>query len=76
MFDFTDRQGLGRLTKGAASLLVQPFNWRVSSNDNTMHSGGFILLLSSIPQAYGDKERAWVSALANKFKNIQCMTEK
>ncbi|XP_057870139.2 protein COFACTOR ASSEMBLY OF COMPLEX C SUBUNIT B CCB2, chloroplastic isoform X3 [Cryptomeria japonica] len=74
--NYVDRQGLGRVTKGAASLLVQPFNWRVSSNDNTVHSGGFILLFSSVPQAYGDKDRAWVAALANKLKNIECMMEK
>lgn len=64
-----DRQGWEMVPKGAASLLVQPFNSRTTSNANVMHSGGFILLLSSMPQAYGEKERAWIAAFAKKFEN-------
>ncbi|KAH9305287.1 hypothetical protein KI387_009691, partial [Taxus chinensis] len=70
--DNVDGQGWKRVPKGTASLLVQPFNLKVSSNENLMQFGGFILISSGIPQAYGDKERAWVAALATKFQNIKC----
>lgn len=66
-----DEQGWDIIPKGAASLLVQPFNCRILSDENITNSRGFVFLISRTPQAYGDKERAWVTALANKFINIQ-----
>jgi len=71
IFNFPDEQGWEIIPKGAASLLVQPFNCRILSDENITNSGGFVFLISRVPQAYGDKERAWVAALANKFKNIR-----
>lgn len=66
-----DEQGWEIIPKGAASLLVQPFNCRILSDENITNLGGFVFLISRVPQAYGDKERAWVAALANKFENIR-----
>lgn len=67
----TDSQ-LGRmLPKGTLSLLVQPVLSTSTSTINvTKKTEGFVLLVSSADYAYGDKDRAWIRAIANKFQGI------
>ncbi|XP_072986633.1 protein COFACTOR ASSEMBLY OF COMPLEX C SUBUNIT B CCB2, chloroplastic isoform X1 [Typha latifolia] len=71
-FTGTDSQ-LGRaLPNGPLSLLVQP----VLSTSNldkslTTKVEGFVLLASNSNYAYGDKDRAWIRAVANKFQGTE-----
>ncbi|XP_038982564.1 protein COFACTOR ASSEMBLY OF COMPLEX C SUBUNIT B CCB2, chloroplastic isoform X2 [Phoenix dactylifera] len=61
---------LGRmLPKGTLSLLVQPVLSTSTPTINvTKKTEGFVLLVSSADYAYGDKDRAWIRAVANKFQ--------
>ncbi|MCL7031849.1 hypothetical protein MKW94_009348 [Papaver nudicaule] len=57
------------LPEGTRSLLVQPVPGDPNSTDETTKKiGGFILLASSMSYAYNDRDRAWIGAVANKFK--------
>ncbi|XP_021815872.1 protein COFACTOR ASSEMBLY OF COMPLEX C SUBUNIT B CCB2, chloroplastic isoform X3 [Prunus avium] len=57
------------LPQGTRSLLVQPIVQVLPSSDNEVQkSEGFVLLASSMRYAYSDKDKAWIGALANKFK--------
>ncbi|KAL6954584.1 Protein COFACTOR ASSEMBLY OF COMPLEX C SUBUNIT B ccb2, chloroplastic [Sarracenia purpurea var. burkii] len=57
------------LPKGTRSLLVQPVKQTPKSSVNRAEkTEGFVLLASSIGYAYSDKDRAWIRAIANKFK--------
>ncbi|XP_015878079.3 protein COFACTOR ASSEMBLY OF COMPLEX C SUBUNIT B CCB2, chloroplastic [Ziziphus jujuba] len=57
------------LPKGSRSLLVQPVLQVPTSNDNAMEKiEGFVLLASSMRYAYSEKDRAWIGALARKFR--------
>ncbi|KAI4294980.1 hypothetical protein MLD38_040739 [Melastoma candidum] len=58
------------LPKGTRSLLVQPL--LEDSDDDmqmTVENKGFMILASSIEYAYNDKDRAWIQAVANKFRS-------
>ncbi|XP_052210890.1 protein COFACTOR ASSEMBLY OF COMPLEX C SUBUNIT B CCB2, chloroplastic isoform X2 [Diospyros lotus] len=57
------------LPEGTRSVLVQPV-WLASkgSAGQVDRTDGFILLASSISYAYSNKDRAWIGAVANKFK--------
>ncbi|KAK7314968.1 hypothetical protein VNO77_33500 [Canavalia gladiata] len=62
---------------GTRSLLVQPV-LQASTLDGTglQKPMGFIVLASSMKYAFSIKDRAWVTAVANKFKgNSICMFE-
>ncbi|XP_073101840.1 protein COFACTOR ASSEMBLY OF COMPLEX C SUBUNIT B CCB2, chloroplastic isoform X1 [Elaeis guineensis] len=63
---------LGRiLPKGTLSLLVQPvLSTSTPTINDTKKSEGFVLLASSADYAYGDKDRAWIRAIANKFQGV------
>ncbi|PIN06847.1 hypothetical protein CDL12_20595 [Handroanthus impetiginosus] len=55
--------------EGTRSLLVQPILEAPSqSSTQTEESKGFVLLVSSINYAYTDKDKAWIAAIANKFR--------
>lgn len=57
------------LPQGTRSLLVQPIVQVLPSSDNEIQqSEGFVLLASSMRYAYSDKDKAWIRALANKFR--------
>lgn len=57
------------LPKGTCSLLVEPVLQATTRGGNEIEkTGGFILLASSIAYAYSDKDRAWIRAIANKFR--------
>lgn len=57
------------LPKGSSSLLVQPVLQVPTSNDNAREKvEGFVLLSSSMRYAYSEKDRAWIGALARKFR--------
>lgn len=55
--------------EGIRSLLVQPIpeGPRLSSSQ-TEKNKGFVLLASSIDYAYTNKDKAWIAAIANKFR--------
>ncbi|XP_059452101.1 protein COFACTOR ASSEMBLY OF COMPLEX C SUBUNIT B CCB2, chloroplastic isoform X2 [Corylus avellana] len=56
------------LPKGTRSLLVQPVLQVPKPGANQVEKiEGFVLLASSMSYAYGDKDKAWIGALANKF---------
>lgn len=57
------------LPKGTCSLLVQPVSQIPSQGTDEMEKiDGFVLLASSMNYAYTDKDRAWIGAVANKFR--------
>lgn len=57
------------LPKGTRSLLVQPVKQAQSSASNTSNkSEGFLLVASTSSYAYSNKDRAWIGAVANKFR--------
>ncbi|GLT36000.1 hypothetical protein SLA2020_104060 [Shorea laevis] len=62
--------GLGdMLPKGTRSLLVQPVIQESDSGvDKVENKEGFVLLVSSVRYAYGDKDRAWIRAISKKFR--------
>ncbi|KAL4188192.1 hypothetical protein AMTRI_Chr09g22680 [Amborella trichopoda] len=53
------------LPKGAVSVLVEPV---LGVPENSKPSQGFLLLASSMGYAYLERDRAWIRALANKFR--------
>ncbi|KAI3876175.1 hypothetical protein MKW98_029127 [Papaver atlanticum] len=59
------------LPEGTRSLLVQPVpgDPNTTASEATKKIGGFILLASSMSYAYNDRDRAWIDAVANKFKD-------
>ncbi|KAL3701356.1 hypothetical protein R1sor_019378 [Riccia sorocarpa] len=57
------------VSKGIASLLVQPLAPSQTS-ENEGGSGGFLLVISTIPQAYKKKDRLWIAAIAQKLSEI------
>ncbi|KAM0989198.1 hypothetical protein FF1_013156 [Malus domestica] len=57
------------LPQGTRSLLVQPILQVEHSIDNAIQKvEGFVLLASTMRYAYSDKDRAWIGALTNKFR--------
>ena len=57
------------LPEGTRSILVQPVLRAPNERANQMEKAeGFVLLASSISYAYSDKDRAWIGAVANKFR--------
>lgn len=59
----------GMLPKGTRSFLVQPVTQAQSSTSNKSdRSEGFVLVASTSSYAYSNKDRAWIGAVANKFK--------
>ncbi|KAF3433028.1 hypothetical protein FNV43_RR24130 [Rhamnella rubrinervis] len=58
------------LPKGTRSILVQPVLQAPNPSGNAMQlkNEGFVLLASSMRYAYSDKDRAWIGALAKKFR--------
>ncbi|XP_027091372.1 protein COFACTOR ASSEMBLY OF COMPLEX C SUBUNIT B CCB2, chloroplastic-like isoform X2 [Coffea arabica] len=57
------------LPRGTRSFLIQPvLHTQDSSSDKTEMSDGFVLLASSSTYAYSSKDRAWIRAVANKFR--------
>jgi len=48
---------------GTGSILIQPVEGKGKEN-----IAGFVLLASSISYAYGDRDRLWIQAIANKFR--------
>ncbi|KAK6155769.1 hypothetical protein DH2020_010017 [Rehmannia glutinosa] len=54
---------------GTRSLLVQPIPEAPErSSSQTENSKGFVLLASSIDYAFTDRDKAWIAAIANKFR--------
>ncbi|KAF6154420.1 hypothetical protein GIB67_028312 [Kingdonia uniflora] len=64
------------LPKGTRSLLVQPVpgSLNQSDSDTKKNNGGFILLASSMSYAYPDRDRAWIGAVASKFRGMNIST--
>lgn len=57
------------LPKETSSLFVQPVIQTPNPSAGEMEKiEGFVLLASSIRYAYRDKDRAWIRAIANKFR--------
>ena len=57
------------LPRGTRSLLVQPVLQVPNQGADEMEKiDGFVLVASSIDYAYTDKDRAWIGAVANKFR--------
>ncbi|GFZ15300.1 chaperone [Actinidia rufa] len=57
------------LPEGTRSLLVQPVQQTPKGSANQEEkTEGFVILASSIDYAYSDKDRAWIGAVANKFR--------
>ncbi|XAR66205.1 hypothetical protein NMG60_11012334 [Bertholletia excelsa] len=58
------------LPKGTCSLLVQPMGQPQKGRANQVEkTEGFLMLASSISYAYSDKDKAWIAAIANIFKD-------
>ncbi|KAL3839512.1 hypothetical protein ACJIZ3_024103 [Penstemon smallii] len=57
-------EALEMVPEGTRSFLVQPI-----MEDEEERNKGFVLLVSSIEYAYNDKDKAWIAAIANKFKD-------
>lgn len=65
----TDSELWEMLPKGTRSLLVQPVTQaQSSSSSGSDKSEGFVLLASTSSYAYSNKDRAWIGAVANKFR--------
>ncbi|XP_044468047.1 protein COFACTOR ASSEMBLY OF COMPLEX C SUBUNIT B CCB2, chloroplastic isoform X2 [Mangifera indica] len=59
------------LPKETSSLFVQPVIQTPNPSAGEMEKiEGFVLLASSIRYAYRDKDRAWIRAIANKFRDL------
>lgn len=58
------------LPEGTRSLLVQPMlvDPNSKASEMTNKTVGFILLASSMSYAYNERDRAWIGAVANKFR--------
>lgn len=64
------------LPKGTCSLLVQPVSQIPSQGTDEMEKiDGFVLLASSMNFAYTDKDRAWIGAVANKFRGQRIIVQ-
>ncbi|XP_059629334.1 protein COFACTOR ASSEMBLY OF COMPLEX C SUBUNIT B CCB2, chloroplastic [Cornus florida] len=58
------------LPKGVGSLLVQPVLQSPNRRNNQMEKAeGFVLLASTINYAYSIRDRGWIGAVANKFRD-------
>ncbi|KAA8539879.1 hypothetical protein F0562_026571 [Nyssa sinensis] len=58
------------LPKGTCSLLIQPvLQAPKQSSSQTEKTEGFVLLASTTSYAYSNKDRAWIGAVANKFRD-------
>ncbi|XP_031093735.1 protein COFACTOR ASSEMBLY OF COMPLEX C SUBUNIT B CCB2, chloroplastic-like isoform X1 [Ipomoea triloba] len=66
----TDSQLKELLPKGTRSLLVQPLlrSPDPSYKENTPKNEGFVLVASGNSYAYDSKDRAWIRAVAGKFR--------
>ncbi|KFK26825.1 hypothetical protein AALP_AA8G298500 [Arabis alpina] len=53
------------LPEGTRSLLVQPL---VQNLDESQSVDGFLMVASTAGYAYSDKDRAWIGAIAEKFR--------
>ncbi|KAF8379425.1 hypothetical protein HHK36_028860 [Tetracentron sinense] len=63
------------LPKGTRSLLVQPVLRAPNSSANeTKEIEGLVMLASSMSYAYSNKDRAWIAAVANKFRGENTCT--
>lgn len=70
-FPRSEDTGIWKLApKGTRSLLIQPIvgATELSAYETSNKILGFILLASSISYAYSDRDRAWIGAVANKFR--------
>ncbi|KAM7504714.1 hypothetical protein LguiB_003618 [Lonicera macranthoides] len=68
----TDSDLWEMLPKGTRSLLVQPVVQASNKGANHMEKNmGFVLLASSSSYAFSDKDRAWIGAIANKFRGTR-----
>ncbi|CAA2981562.1 protein COFACTOR ASSEMBLY OF COMPLEX C SUBUNIT B CCB2, chloroplastic isoform X2 [Olea europaea var. sylvestris] len=67
-----DSELLGMLPKGTRTLLGQPiFPSPILSSSQVSQPEkveGFVLLASTVDYAYSDKDKAWIVAVANKFR--------
>ncbi|PSS33110.1 Protein COFACTOR ASSEMBLY OF COMPLEX C SUBUNIT B like [Actinidia chinensis var. chinensis] len=62
------------LPEGTRSQLVQPVQQAPAGSANQLEkTEGFVILASSIDCAYSDKDRAWIGAVANKFRGEYVM---
>lgn len=67
----TDSELMGMVPEGVRSLLVQPISQNPNlSSEEAGKSSGFVLLASSIDYAYSDKDKAWIAAIANKYRVV------
>lgn len=68
----SDSELLGMLPKGTRTLLGQPiFPSPILSSSQVSQPEkveGFVLLASTVDYAYSDKDKAWIVAVANKFR--------
>lgn len=53
------------LPDGTRSVFVQPL---VQNTDESEKMDGFLLVASTAGYAYSDKDRAWIGAMADKFR--------
>ncbi|PSR93408.1 Protein COFACTOR ASSEMBLY OF COMPLEX C SUBUNIT B like [Actinidia chinensis var. chinensis] len=64
------------LPEGTRSLLVQPVQQAPKGSANQVEkTEGFVILASSIDYAYSDKDRAWIGAVANKFRGKSILAD-
>ncbi|XP_075494223.1 protein COFACTOR ASSEMBLY OF COMPLEX C SUBUNIT B CCB2, chloroplastic [Primulina tabacum] len=65
----TNSELMGMVPEGVRSLVVQPILQKSNlSSEEGEKNSGFVLLASSIDYGYSDKDKAWIAAIANKFR--------
>ncbi|CAM8989975.1 unnamed protein product [Rhodiola kirilowii] len=66
----TDSERWKILPSGIQSLIVQPIVCASCTPDKeTVEVEGFIMLASNLSYAYSEKDKAWIRAIGNKFKD-------
>ena len=69
ILDVSDSELWDILPEGTRSLLSQPVQQAPKGSANQVEkTEGFVILASSIDYAFSDKDRAWIAAVANKFR--------
>lgn len=72
----TDSEIWEILPKGTRSIIVQPVQQAPKGDANQGENESFVVLASSISYAYSNKDAAWISAVANKFRGISMFAER
>lgn len=69
LMNVSDSEFQDLVPTGTRCLLIQPVLHVSNENDVGLQKpGGFILLASTTRYAFSNKDKAWIAAVANKFR--------